>query len=25
VPLPCDGAKGGHSTLRLTAFHVAAR
>jgi len=23
VPLPCDGAKGGHSTLRLTAFHVA--
>jgi len=25
VPLPCDSAKGGHSTLRLTAFHVAPR
>jgi hypothetical protein len=25
VPLPCDSARGGHSTLRLTAFHVAPR
>ena len=25
VPLPCDSATGGHSTLRLTAFHVAPR
>jgi hypothetical protein len=22
VLLPCDSAKGGHSVLRLTAFHV---
>ena len=25
VVLPCDTAKGGHSVLRLTAFHVASR
>jgi hypothetical protein len=25
VPLPCESAAGGHSTLRLTAFHVAPR